>query len=85
MGVVELLHQPASVGQPDLDASDRLRAVHTDGSTGISFAGGLVLRASLWRHQLRSGAEGGLCEIRTVTFEKLSHMQIYKTYNDEAI
>lgn len=55
VGVVELLHQPASVGQSDLDASYRLRAVHTDGSTSLSFAGVLVLRASLERHQLWSG------------------------------
>lgn len=59
MGVVEFLHQPASVGQSDLDAGDRLRAVHTDGSTSLSFTACLVLWVALERHQLWSGAEGG--------------------------
>lgn len=58
MGVVEFLHQPASIGQSDLDASDRLRAVHTDGSTSLSFTARLVQRVALERNQLWSGAEG---------------------------
>lgn len=47
MGVVEFLHQPASIGQSDLDASDGLRAVHTDGSTSLSFTARLVQRVAL--------------------------------------
>lgn len=47
VGVVEFLHQSASVCQSDLDTGNGLRAVHTDGSTSLSFTGSLVLRASL--------------------------------------
>lgn len=76
MGVVEFLHQPASIGQSDLDAGDGLRAVHTDGSTSLSFTTSLVLWVALERHQFWSGAEEGKCRMRTIKF---NHIKLYNT------
>lgn len=57
MGVVELLHQPAAVGQSDLDVGDGLGGVEADRGAGLGLVGGLVLLGGGRRRgQLGGGA-----------------------------
>lgn len=43
VGVVELLHQPAAVGQSDLDVGDGLGGVEVHRGASLGLVGGLVL------------------------------------------
>lgn len=57
MGVVELLDQPAAVGQPDLNVSGGLGGVEGHGGAGLSLVGGPVLLGQeRSRRQLGGGA-----------------------------
>lgn len=56
MGVVELLDQPTTVGQSDLNVSDGLGGVEVHRGTGLGLVGSLVLLGGgRSRHQLWSG------------------------------
>lgn len=56
VSMVELLHQPAAVGQSDLNVSDGLGGVEAHGGSGLGLIGCLVLLGGGWScNQLRRG------------------------------
>lgn len=58
VGVVELLHQPAAVGQSDLDVGDGLGGVEVHRGAGLGLVGSLVLLGGGGsRGHLRCGAK----------------------------